>query len=96
MLRYLPNKSDKFTLISKMDSLIQMALLKKITKVTLKSKSLKESQKCLSAKSLLRKEFIKTMKFITVRKNSEERNKKINKDGISSNIKEKTKNRVLQ
>ncbi len=35
-------------------------------------------------------------KFTTESKNSEEGNKKSNKDGFSNNIKEKTRNQVLQ
>jgi hypothetical protein len=57
---------------------------------------LKESKKCPLARSHSRKEFTKMTKFTTESKNSEEGNKKSNKDGFSNNIKEKTRNQVLQ
>ncbi len=63
---------------------------------TPKNKSSKESQKCLSVKSPLRKESMRMMKCTTESKSKDEEKKKSNKDELSSKMKKAIKNPTLR
>lgn len=79
-----------------MNNPLPVARTKKLAKVTQKNNNYKENLKCPLEKIPSKKEFMKTIKFITESKNNAEKNKKTKKDDFKSKTKETIKNQVLQ
>ncbi len=62
---------------------------------TLNNRNYKENLNCHLENNLLRKEFIKMIRFITEKKNKKENNKIRNKKNINTKIKNLIKNPIL-
>lgn len=95
MSGFLQDKQGK--MISQTIMALQETILpKKLVVATQKNRNSRENLNCHLAKTLLKKECMKMMKFITGSKSKGEEKSKKNKDALNNKTKEAIKSQVLQ